>query len=143
MRRRLFLLANAGIMLFASARTLEQGDALFHGKFPLSGRIRGHEESLPPETVRCSNCHEAANSVSVSRVAPPRIDRLLLLEPRQRRGGPPSSYDQKAFCKLLRTGIDPAYIVIAREMPTYAVDDQQCASLWKYLLRQTNSNEQN
>jgi hypothetical protein len=58
----------------------------------------------------------------------------LLLEFHQRRGGPPSRYDEPAFCKLLQTGIDPMHILIAREMPAYNIDDAQCASLWSFLL---------
>jgi hypothetical protein len=90
--------------------------------------------------VRCGNCHEAVNNARLSRVAAPRIDRSLLLDLRQRRGGPPSRYNQAAFCKLLRTGIDPAYILVAREMPVYELDEAQCASLWMFLLGKENAN---
>ena len=104
------------------------GSALFHGGQPLIGRIRGHDTALPPEAVRCVNCH-----------ATRRISRALLLEARQRRGGPPTRYDQPAFCKLLRTGIDPGYVLIAREMPIYDVDEAQCAGLWRYLTGKENA----
>lgn len=123
----------------------QRGDALFHGQEPLTGKIRGHDDMLPPETVRCANCHEAAppNGASrrLSRVAPPHLDSALLLEYRQRRGGPPSRYDASAFCKLLRTGVDPAKILIAREMPSYEIDDAQCASLWVFALAKDNAAE--
>jgi hypothetical protein len=129
-----FLLVSVSVAFSPAplAKSARQGSALFHGRKPLSGRIRGHDEVLPPEAVRCANCHDAANNGRLSRVTAPHIDRALLLEPRQRRGGPPSRYDQAGFCKLLRTGIDPASIVIAREMPAYVMDDEQCANLWAY-----------
>jgi hypothetical protein len=114
--------------------TGERGDSLFHGREKMNGKIRGHNDTLPPETVRCANCHEAADKSRLSRVAAPRLDRSVLLALRPRRGGPPSRYDRPAFCKLLRTGIDPVNIVIAREMPVYEVAEAQCASLWTFLL---------
>ena len=126
------------LVLFSFVVTLSPGqspgDALFHGKVALTGKIRGHEESLPPEAVRCANCHEAQSNERLSRVSAPRLDRSLLLDARTRRGGPPSRYDQPAFCKLLRTGVDPAAIVIAREMPIYNLNQTQCAGLWTYLM---------
>lgn len=100
----------------------------------MTGRVRGHDELLPAAAVRCVNCHDAVNSGRLARVSAPRLDRSLLLEARQRRGGPPSSYDQAAFCKLLNTGVDPASIVIAREMPVYELDPGQCSSLWAFLV---------
>jgi hypothetical protein len=123
----------------SAAVSSERGDALFHGREPISGRIRGHDDGLPPEAVRCANCHEAqatanAGTQRLSRLVAPRLDAALLLEFHQRRGGPPSRYDEAGFCALLRTGTDPAHILIAREMPAYAIDDTQCASLWRYIL---------
>ena len=41
--------------------------------------------------------------------------------------------DLTSFCRLLRTGVDPAYVIIDRVMPTYDVSDAACASLWQYL----------
>jgi hypothetical protein len=124
----------------ATANTSAQrGEALFRGQEALSGRIRGHEDALPPETIRCVNCHgsQAPTSEGTRRLlgpSAPRLNSALLLEFHQRRGGPPSRYDEVAFCKLLRTGVDPVQIVIAREMPVYQLDDAQCASLWNYAL---------
>ena len=34
---------------------------------------------------------------------------------------------------MLRTGVDPASIVITRQMPRYTLDDNQCLNLWRYL----------
>lgn len=124
----------AALWLNAATVSVQRGRALFHGKEALSGRIRDHDETLPPEAVRCVNCHGASANSRLSRVVPPHLDGSLLLEFHQRRGGPPSRYDQAAFCKLLRRGVDPAYVMIAREMPVYDVDEAQCASLWNFVL---------
>jgi len=137
------LLISLGIALALTplSKVARQGSALFEGREKLRGKIRGHDDWLPPEAVRCANCHQANRQQSLSRTAPPRLDRSLLLDSRQRRGGPPSRYDQASFCRLLRTGADPAYILIAREMPVYEMDDRQCASLWTFLLEQDSTHE--
>jgi hypothetical protein len=135
--RRLFLLSlifGAALLPGQVSDAARRGNALYRGKEALSGKVRGHDESLPPEAVRCANCHDAADGARLSRVAAPRLDRALLLEPRQRRGGPPSHYDRAVFCKLLRTGVDPASIVVAREMLVYELDQNQCAALWAFLI---------
>jgi hypothetical protein len=125
------LLAASGITATASSH---RGRSLFRGQEALKGRVRGHSSDLPPETVRCRNCHVVGTQPQpAERALGPRLDRTLLLEPRPRRGGPPSSYAGATFCELLRTGADPAHVVIAREMPVYDVDDAQCLSLWQFL----------
>jgi hypothetical protein len=91
--------------------------------------------------VRCINCHDTNNPAPLSRIAAPELNRTLLLDLRQRRGGPPSRYDEPAFCRLLRTGTDPAYILIARAMPVYTVNDEQCNGLWAFLLEKENIRE--
>jgi hypothetical protein len=116
-----------------TAVSIKRGEALYNGKESLQAQIRGHDDLLPPEAVRCANCHSPQTASRLSGKPLPPLDAAFLLEPRQRRGGPPSSYDQSSFCKLLRTGTDPAYILIAREMPIYTLDDSQCASLWDFL----------
>jgi len=116
-----------------AAVSIKRGEALYQGKELLRGQIRGHDDVLPAEAVRCANCHSPQTESRLSGKPLPPIDAALLLEPRQRRGGPPSSYNESSFCKLLRTGTDPAYILIAREMPIYTLDDAQCASLWSFL----------
>lgn len=65
----------------------------------------------------------------------PALNAKLLTRSIGRRGGPPSQYDEAAFCKVLRSGIDPADIVITRAMPRYTLDDKQCSALWHYLSR--------
>jgi hypothetical protein len=122
-----------------SSDSFRRGYMLFHGEEALAGKIRGHDEGLPPEAVRCSNCHEAASG-GLARPAP-HIDRSLLLGYRQRRGGPPSRYDAASFCKLLRTGVDPVFILIAREMPVYEVNEEQCNNLWTFFTEKDTGND--
>jgi hypothetical protein len=129
--RLLLALLLAPPALGASAH--ERGRDLFMGREALRGRIRNHASSLPPDVVVCSNCHAPRRERRPEASRAPRVDRALLLEPHARRGGPPSVYTEQAFCKLLRTGIDPAHVLISREMPVYAVDAAQCASLWQFL----------
>ncbi|HVV16896.1 MAG TPA: hypothetical protein VHH90_06795 [Polyangia bacterium] len=123
----------------ASARapvTAARGRALYTGREPLAGRVRDHRSDLPAAVVVCRGCHGAGVAAPGAAPAPapaPAIDRALLLEPRPRRGGPPSAYDLPAFCRLLRTGVDPAYVLVAREMPVFDLDDAQCESLWRFV----------
>jgi hypothetical protein len=123
------------------AVSAHRGDELYHGKESLSGRIRGHDDRLPPETVICANCHNAKSRSRLSAATAPHIDGALLLQMRQRRGGPPSRYNQQSFCRLLRTGSDPAYVLVAREMPTYDLIDDQCQSLWTFLVGEGHESE--
>ena len=115
------------------------GRQLYRGDAPLSGTITGHAQPLPPMATRCSNCH-SRGSAAVPASAPaaqsfaPLLTRERLLDPIPRRGGPPSRYELATFCRLLRTGIDPAYMLIPRQMPRYAIDDAQCRALWTYLV---------
>ena len=119
-------LAAAGDRLEQGLRA--RGEAIFSGRRPVTGRIRGHESDLPPEVVACRQCHLRSQGDGGAAAAPV-LDRKLLLQPVQRRGAPPSVYDLQSFCKLLRTGIDPAYVLIDRIMPTYAISDTDCAAL--------------
>lgn len=112
----------------------KQGESLFTGRRPLQGKLRGHQTRLPPEVVVCAHCH-VQTVPDAGAAAAPLIDRALLLEQRQRRGGPPSAYDVSSFCKMLRSGVDPAYVLVNRVMPVYELSDAACASLWDYLTR--------
>jgi hypothetical protein len=119
------------------------GRALFFGETQLHGIIQGHERPLPPELVRCANCHlpDSRSTSGVSNPAP-RLDRSRLTEFRRRRGGPPSQFSPASFCRLLRSGIDPAYILITRQMPRYTIEDDQCLELWQYLIEQQDAPEE-
>jgi hypothetical protein len=108
------------------------GGELFEGTYPVVARVRGHVEQLPPHAVRCQNCHGRDNERS--NFGPP-LTAESLLTPKPRRGGPPSAYDQKSFCRLLRTGVDPMEIVVRSAMPVYEFSDDQCVSMWQFLTR--------
>lgn len=109
------------------------GRRLFLGEEELSGRMYTHPADMPTAVVRCSNCHAAGNGPAVARSSAPRLTRDLLLQVRTRRGGPPTSYDRKSFCTVLRKGVDPAYILIDVAMPRYKLSDDQCTALWTVL----------
>ena len=111
---------------------VERGRDLFSGREALGGKLRHHASGLPASVVACRNCHAAGSQPGPEGSRAPRIDRALLLVARARRGGPPSAYDEASFCVLLRSGVDPAHVLIAREMPVYAADDAQCRSLWRF-----------
>ena len=133
----LLLLMTVAVSPVAAADEVapDRGAALFHGKEPLTGRIRGHDQTLPPPVVRCANCHASASMPRRVGVQAPRLDARFLTGPRQRRGGPPTAYEQESFCRVLREAVDPGFILVAREMPVYVLSDAQCASLWSYLSR--------
>jgi len=135
----LILAAAAATSTAAHPTSAVRGEALYRGKTPLRGKIRGHDDPLPAEAIVCANCHSAKANNRLPGTQAPDLDAALLLQARQRRGGPPSTYNQASFCRLLRTGADPGYILIAREMPIYEITDEQCASLWTYLLESKTS----
>lgn len=131
------------------------GRALFEGQTALQGQLTGHTRPLPAAAVRCSNCHRresappagvaasdaaaaaASNASSAADDAARSFGSWLGAEALQtaqpRRGGPPSRYDAASLCKLLREGIDPAWVVIDRAMPRYEIADAQCQALWAFL----------
>lgn len=113
----------------ASAR---RGAQLFDGEEPVKGTLVGHDEALPAFASRCINCHHTANAQAASSGIV--LTRSALLFAASRRGGPPSRYELSSFCTLLRTGIDPAHIVIVHTMPRYDIDETQCLALWNYVI---------
>ena len=110
------------------------GRQLFVGEVDLQGRIRTHRENLRSDVLRCANCHAFADGPEVPRSLAPRLNRDILLGRHARRGGPASVYGLGTFCKLLREGVDPAFVLISLEMPVYALGDTQCRALWGFLL---------
>jgi hypothetical protein len=110
------------------------GAALWAGAQPLDGRIAGHAQRLPPSATRCINCHgSAAVDPARDSTAPP-LTAQHLLQSQPRRGGPPSRYDAAAFCTLLRTGVDPAAVLLPRQMPRYTIAQADCRALWSFLV---------
>src|SRR5207237_9972318 len=89
------------------------GRHIFFGETPLRAIILGQSRPLPPERAACANCHAAGSRPASDGSFAPLLDRSAMIEPRRRRNGPPSSFSAASFCRLLRTGVDPAYIVIS------------------------------
>ena len=113
------------------------GKALFYGDTPLVARIAGHESALPPNATRCANCHVPGEDVKQtdSGAFGPILDLGSLTALRSRRGAPPSRFDSRSFCTLLRTGVDPAYVLITRDMPRYELTETECNELWQHVTR--------
>jgi hypothetical protein len=122
-----------GVDASSVQQEIQMGRDLFTGKADLKGRMSTHQMDLPPEVIRCANCHAEGMGPDVPRSNAPRLTRELLLMPQRRRGGPASHYDRDAFCKVLRKGVDPAYVMINEEMPRYTIADADCSALWRIL----------
>lgn len=106
------------------------GQRWFNGATPLQARMVGHAQDLPAAAAACINCHGAGASNERFAVA---LNRTWLTQPQTRRGGPLSRYDATSFCRVLREGIDPAWVVVNQTMPRYEVTDLQCRALWTHL----------
>ncbi len=128
----------AASVLAAGAGPAGRGHALFTGAAPLHGTINGHASALPPAAARCVNCHtigSAAPGAAAASVASfgPLLTKQGLTGLVARRGGPPSRYDEAALCRLLRQGVDPAWVMVPRSMPRYELSDADCQALWTHL----------
>ena len=114
--------------------SLERGRALFHAELPLTARMVGHSDMLPQDAVRCRNCHsKQPGTGDAAQDFAPLLNAHTLRSALARRGGPPSRYDARALCQVLREGIDPAHVMIQQAMPRYSVSDAECEALWTYL----------
>ena len=121
--------------LQAQGRQLFEGEASPLGTLP--GRLAGHSDDLPAAATRCINCHTSGARTDAPSKTPefaPRLNRQSLTQPTSRRGGPPSAYDVASLCKVLREGVDPAWVMVRQEMPHYAATDAQCVALWSFLV---------
>lgn len=133
------LLAAVSLGGTAGDSLTRRGLDLFSGVLPLQGTIVGHSNALPPSAARCINCHAIGSAVPASSPASAAASFGPLLTPHgltgavARRGGPPSRYDAPAFCRLLRQGVDPAWVIVPRSMPRYALTDADCHALWAHL----------
>lgn len=118
----------------AAASAAARGERLFDGREALRGRLAGHMASLPPGLAACAGCHGSAATSSAleARSAPP-LACAALSRVRERHGEPPFAYDRDGFCRTLRTGINPNYVVLQRTMPRFEIDPVQCDALWAYL----------
>lgn len=143
MKGRAFVLAVCAAAAAQGAEPVsaERGRQLYRGETALVARIAGQDFALPANASRCANCHSPSPSPSSASAAAladtQRIGPLLtpdsLTQPARRRGGPASRYDSAALCKLLRSGVDPAHIIILRAMPRYDISDDDCAAIWLHL----------
>src|SRR5829696_124159 len=90
----------------APLSVMELGRRIYRGEAALTARMTGHTETLPLEAVRCTNCHRRESEPALvpagENFGPPLGQSLA--RPSVRRGGPPSRYDAKTLCKLLRDG---------------------------------------
>jgi hypothetical protein len=112
------------------------GAQLFDGRAALPAQLAGRDLALPVAASRCANCHRRDGPMTAAPASPsfgPPLTATSLRERQPRRGGPASNYDSASFCRLLRTGIDPAFVLIDERMPRYTATDAQCAALWVYL----------
>ena len=118
-----------------------QGARLFDGREPLEATMAGHATPLPLQAARCSQCHAgpagpAKGNGSGPALPGPLMNGAYLRSALPRRGGPPVVYDRSAFCQTLRSGVDPAHVVLPRTMPRFDIDEVRCVALWTYLTRE-------
>jgi hypothetical protein len=111
-----------------------RGERLFDGREPVAATLAGHTASLPPQLAACIACHggAAAPSSLEVRVAPP-LGCTLLSRRHDKQGEPPLLYERESFCRTVRTGSNPNYVMLGREMPRFDLSQAQCDALWIYL----------
>ena len=119
------------------------GRGMFFGEGALRGTILGHTEALPLRVTTCANCHLDNAGRESSTSFAPALSRHAMTELRSRRGGPPSLFSPTSFCRMLRTGVDPVYVLITRQMPRYTLSDDQCLGLWRYLMETSDGPDDN
>lgn len=132
----LLALTTAGLADGGASAT--RGRLLFHGDLALPARIVGQDFALPAAASRCVNCHgtslgNTASSPAATQQVGPALTISALTDAVRRRGGPPSRYDAASLCTLLRSGVDPAHVIIQRTMPRYEITDADCRALWLHL----------
>ena len=127
------LLAVALLTLKAGETTL--GESIYRGGKSIKARMAGSEDNLAPAATRCANCHGAnGRGVAEAGVSGADIRGATLKNREPRRGGPPAAYTLESFRAALRSGHDPAGVVLARAMPRYEISGSDSAALWGFLL---------
>lgn len=127
----LLLAAGAALQQWREHQRLQRGQLIYQQGWP-GANLAGDDSNLPELATRCVNCHDAGSSAQSAFA--PALNAAALRQLHARRGGPPSRYDESSLCKLLREGVDPAWVQIPRAMPRYNVSDEDCAALWRYLV---------
>lgn len=130
----------------AAQQSMMAGERMYKGEEPLQAHISGYSQALSSEASRCSNCHSNSDSSSMSEAQTPQLATAVapaltaesLTREAARRGGPASRFDEDSFCRLLRSGVDPAYVVVPRTMPRYDMSEAQCRDLWRYITGETS-----
>jgi hypothetical protein len=122
----------------AAAQDSELGLALYEGKVGIAATLRGHAQPLPSGLSRCISCHEPSREPTQGQaIFAMRLDKKSLTEASKRRGGPPTRYERASFCRTLRTGIDPAEVLLHKSMPLFVLSEEQCTALWDHLSQRT------
>jgi hypothetical protein len=129
----------AGQIAAPSRVSPERGKVLFDGLEPMVGRIREHDDTMPSAVVTCSHCHASHGQQAVTGSDAPVLSADFLAARHARRHGPESAYDERSFCRVLRTGADPVYVMLDHVMPVYLLSDAQCESLWRFLVEPGNT----
>ncbi len=127
-----------------SLRVQAAGARIFAGQTPVIARIAGQDWRLPMQAAACTNCHTPVARGTLPAVGAaaavswgPLLSAASLTQRHARRGGPPSHFDEAAFCRLLRTGEDPVGVLLDQSMPRYDVDAAMCHQLWMYLMHRS------
>jgi cytochrome oxidase Cu insertion factor (SCO1/SenC/PrrC family) len=119
----------------AAAPEAATGEEIYRDAQGVVPRLNG--ETLNAKAARCANCHgERGEGRREGPINAAPLRRAALVEPQSRRGGPPSRYSRESFCASLRTGVDPAGIMLDSAMPRYTLSDPSCAALWDFVTRQ-------
>ncbi len=110
------------------------GERLYRGAALLTGSIAGQTTAMPASVLARTNCHvgSTGNSGGDAQAAPDLRGGCLSVV-RSRRNGPAARYTQATFCRTLRTGVDPVYMILPVQMPRFTISDTDCAALWTYL----------
>ena len=113
--------------------SLAGGEAIYERAQAVVAKVNG--ETVMAGAARCANCH---GDLGEGRregvlVAVP-LQRSALMQSHSRRGGPASAYGRASFCRSLRSGVDPAGVVLDTAMPRYDLSDQSRASFWNFVI---------
>lgn len=117
----------------AQVQAAERGKRIFHGLDTVPATVQQHGTTLPAHASKCINCHSADTPAGEWTGNPQYLSATTLSLKFARRGGPAYRYDRPTFCNTIRTGVDPAAIVLESKMPRYRMSETQCADLWLYL----------